>query len=95
MEPRGPGLTGLGDFDDGYEQPASFYNVGRDVLYAGATPSDFYRATEIRNMASPYSPMRYSSLLEDWDSYARDDDLGDYEWDPQLGGFFKKIWKET
>ena len=69
--------------------PASFHNVWEDTaLYAGATPSDFFRATEIRYMLPEREPLRHSPLL------GLDYALGD--WDEELAGFsryFKKARK--
>lgn len=65
--------------------PASFHNVWEDTaLYAGATPSDFFRATEIRYMLPEGAPLRYSPLL------GLDYALGDWDELAGLSRYFKK-----
>ena len=83
----------LGGFDTPSLRPPSFHNTWQDTaLYAGATPSDFFRATEIRAMLPEWSPLRHSTLLG-YDAPGLDHALMD--WD-ELAGFsryFKKIRK--
>lgn len=71
----------LGGMSFDIPAPRSYHNSFQDTaLYAGATPSDFFRATEMRAMLPDYHPLRHSPLL------GLDHALGDYD---DLAGFFK------
>lgn len=80
---RTKGLHGLGD-----PIPPSFHNIPpRPALYAGATPSDFFRATDIRRMLPENSVNRFSPLL----GFGLEDYLEDWTEAHALGFSFKSI----
>lgn len=83
---------GLGEL----EAPPSFHNThAEDALYAGSTPADFFRATEIRAMLSPDNPLHYSSMLG-FDGVLEDFDAAHSEFRTvdDLGGIFKKAKRQ-